>query len=287
MSVGSVTRGRASASQNVYWLLVIPLLALVTVLYAYPIAKVLWISFSDPVLGLQNYEKLITSGTIQRILWRTLRICVIVTLLSVIIGYLVAYAMMHVQDQHRTWMLTLVLVSFWVSVLVRAFAWLTLLRSNGIINEWLIGLGLIDEPLDLVRNQFGVLVGMVHYMIPYAVLPLLANMKGIDTRLMSASRGLGAGAFETFIRIYLPLSLPGIIAAGLLVFIISLGFFVTPAILGGGRVLMIAEYVSVQVLITTQWGTASMLSAVLLITVFGLLFLMSRFVNLNTMFGAR
>jgi putative spermidine/putrescine transport system permease protein len=184
-------------------------------------------------------------------------------------------------------MLTLVLVSFWVSVLVRAFAWLTLLRSNGIINEWLIGLGLIDEPLDLVRNQFGVLVGMVHYMIPYAVLPLLANMKGIDTRLMSASRGLGAGAVETFIRIYLPLSLPGIIAAGLLVFIISLGFFVTPAILGGGRVLMIAEYVSVQVLITTQWGAASMLSAVLLISVFGLLFLMSRFVNLNTMFGAR
>lgn len=287
MSVGSVTRGRASASQNIYWLLVIPLLALVTVLYAYPIAKVLWISFSDPVIGLQNYEKLITSGTIQRILWRTLRICVVVTLLAVIIGYLVAYAMMNVREQHRAWMLTLVLVSFWVSVLVRAFAWLTLLRSNGIINEWLIGLGLIDEPLDLVRNQFGVLVGMVHYMIPYAVLPLLANMKGIDTRLMSASRGLGAGAFETFIRIYLPLSLPGIIAAGLLVFIISLGFFVTPAILGGGRVLMIAEYVSVQVLITTQWGAASMLSAVLLISVFGLLFLMSRFVNLNTMFGAR
>ena len=103
MSVGSVTRGQASAGQNIYWLLVIPLLALVTVLYAYPIAKVLWISFSDPTIGLQNYEKLITSGTIQRILWRTFRICVVVTLLAVIIGYLVAYAMMHVHDQHRTW----------------------------------------------------------------------------------------------------------------------------------------------------------------------------------------
>jgi len=287
LSVGSVTRERPSASQNTYWLLVIPLLALVAVLYTYPIAKVLWISFTDPAVGLQNYEKLITSGTIQRILWTTFRICVVVTLLSLVIGYLVAYAMMNVRDQHRSWMLMLVLVSFWVSVLVRAFAWLTLLRSNGIINTWMIDLGLIDEPLDLVRNEFGVLVGMVHYMIPYAVLPLLANMKGIDTRLMSASRGLGAGAFETFLRIYLPLSMPGIIAGGLLVFIISLGFFVTPAILGGGKVLMIAEYVSVQVLITTQWGTASMLAAVLLLTVFGLLLIMSRFVNLNTMFGAR
>lgn len=272
---------------NIYWLLVLPLLVLVVVLYAFPIAKVLWLSFTDPVLGLQNYRQLIDNEGIRHILWTTLRVCVITTLFGVVIGYLIAYSIMRVGEQQRMWMLMLVLVSFWVSVLVRAFAWLTLLRNNGVINSALMDLNLIEEPLELVRNEFGVLVGMIHYMIPYAVLPLLANMKGIDERLMTASRGLGAGAFETFVRIYLPLSLPGIIAAALLVFVLSLGFFVTPAILGGGKVLMIAEYVSVQILITTLWGKGSMLATVLLASIFGLLFVMSRFIKLNGMFGAR
>lgn len=287
MSISSIKRGGILEAFNIYWLFVLPLLVLVTVLYAYPIAKVLWLSFTDPVLGLQNYQQLIDSEGIHRILWTTLRVCIITTLFGVIIGYLIAYSMLRVGEQQRMWMLMLVLVSFWVSVLVRAFTWLTLLRNNGVVNSALIDLNLIEEPLALVRNEFGVLVGMVHYMVPYAVLPLLASMKGIDERLMTASRGLGAGAFETFVRIYLPLSMPGIIAASFLVFVLSLGFFVTPAILGGGKVLMIAEYVSVQVLITTQWGKASMLATVLLASIFGLLFVMSRFIKLNEMFGAR
>ena len=112
-------------------------------------------------------------------------------------------------------------------------------------------------------------------------------MQGIDQRVVTASRGLGAGAFYTFLRIYLPLSLPGIFAAGLLVFIISLGFYVTPALLGGGRVLMVAEYVSVQVLVTVQWGTASMLATMLLIGVFALMFTLSRFMRIGELFGAR
>ena len=138
-----------------------------------------------------------------------------------------------------------------------------------------------------LRNELGVLIGMVHYMIPYAVLPLLANMQGIDTRIMNASRSLGAGPLYTFARIYLPMTIPGIVAASLLVFIISLGFYVTPAILGGGKVLMIAEYVSVQVLVTLKWGMAAMLATLLLIGVFVLLFILSRFMKLSELFGAR
>ncbi|HUS53992.1 MAG TPA: ABC transporter permease [Thermohalobaculum sp.] len=272
---------------NVYWLLVAPLLVLVLVFYAWPVLGILWLSFTDPEPGLGNYAQLFDGGSLTRILWKTFRICLVTTVISVAIGYLIAYAMTHLGRRERSWMLALVLVSFWVSVLVRAFAWLTLLSRNGLVNGALMGAGLTDEPLALVRNELGVLIGMVHYMIPYAVLPILANMQGIDQRVVSASRGLGAGALYTFARIYLPLSLPGIFAGGLLVFIISLGFYVTPVLLGGGRVLMVAEYVSVQVLVTVQWGTASMLATMLLIGVFALMLTLSRFMRIGELFGAR
>ena len=184
-------------------------------------------------------------------------------------------------------MLTLVLISFWVSVLVRAFSWLTLLGRNGLLNAALVSSGLSEEPINMIRNEFGVLIGMIHYMVPYAVLPLLANMQGIDHRIMDASRSLGAGSLQTFLKIYLPLTKPGVIASSLLVFIISLGFYVTPALLGGGRVLMVAEYVSVQILITVQWGLAAMLATLLLSGVFALLYIMSRFMKIGEVFGAR
>ena len=270
-----------------YWLLVAPLLGLVIALYALPVAEILWLGFADPEPGLQNYEKLFTGTGLARLLWTTLRVCATTTVLSVIVGYLIAYAMVHLGARERAWMMALVLISFWVSVLVRAFAWLTLLGRNGPINGLLTASGLAGEPVAMVRNEFGVLIGMVHYMIPYAVLALLANMQGIDRRLVDASHNLGAGPVVTFLRIYLPLTLPGIVAASLLVFVISLGFYVTPAILGGGRVLMAAEYISVQVLVTVQWGTASMLATLVLASVFALMYVLSRFMKLGDLFGAR
>jgi putative spermidine/putrescine transport system permease protein len=136
-----------------------------------------------------------------------------------------------------------------------------------------------------MRNELGVLIGMVHYMVPYAVLPLLANMQTLDPRVMTASRSLGASAAQTFWRIYLPLTLPGIVASTLLVFILSLGFYITPAILGGGKVLMVAEYISVQLLVTLKWGTAAMLGTLMLAGVLALLWIMSRFMQLSAVFG--
>ncbi|MCB2131440.1 MAG: ABC transporter permease, partial [Rhodobacteraceae bacterium] len=165
------------------------------------------------------------------------------------------------------------------------FSWLMLLGRKGLVNETLLNIGLIAQPIEFMRNELGVLIGMVHYMIPYAVLPLLASMQNIDTRVLSASRSLGATGTQTFWRVYLPLTKPGLVAASLLVFILSLGFYVTPAILGGGKVLMVAEYISVQILVTLRWGTAAMLAALMLFGVLALLFLMSRFMKLSTVFG--
>jgi putative spermidine/putrescine transport system permease protein len=289
-SAGSVALARRETPRiavSPYALLLVPLLAMLLALYAYPLAKVLWISFSDPEIGFQNYEKLVTARGIQRMLWTTFKICAITTFFSMLFGYLVSYAMIHVGERHRLWMMLFVLVPFWVSVLARAFSWVTLLGDTGIVNDLLIGAGVTTEPVAMMRNQLGVLIGMVHYMVPYAVLPLYAAMKGIDPRVVSASRGLGAGPFEAFWRVFLPLSLPGIIAAGVLVFILTLGFFVTPAILGGGKTIMVAEYVSAQILTTARWGIGSMCAMVLLLLVFLLLGIMSRFVDLRSLFGAK
>ena len=148
------------------------------------------------------------------------------------IGYLVAYTALHVHSRHGEWILFFVLLCFWLSVLIRAFAWLTLLQGRGLINTVLMSWGVIETPLALVRNEFGVVLGMVHYMIPYAALPLYANMKGIDPRLVPAARGLGASPWAAFAKVFLPLSSPGILSASILVFILWLGFYVTPALLG-------------------------------------------------------
>ena len=270
-----------------YWWLTVPLLVLLLGLYVYPVLNVLGVSVTDPELGLANYALLFTNEGIQNMLWVTVRICVVTSVLTMLLGYVVAYAVVHVSDRQRLWMLLFILIPFWVSVLIRSFSWLVLLRPEGIINNVLMAIGLISEPLDLVRNEIGVVIGMVHYMLPIAILPLFANMKGIDNRVVAAARGLGAGPFEAFWRIFLPLSLPGLAGSGLLVFIFSLGFFVTPAILGGGKTIMIAEYVSLQILNIVRWGTGTMLAVVLLAMVALLILAMSRVINVRETFGAK
>lgn len=277
---------RLVGQQNLYWLLILPALFMMVVFFVYPLARVLWVSVTEPAPGLANYGLLFTSPAVQRIIVTTIRICTITSLLTLVLGYVVAYAMVHVTEAHRQWMLFCVLLTFWLSVLVRAFAWVMILRSEGPINAALLGLGLVERPVQLVRNEIGVVIGMVHYMLPYAVLPLYANMQGIDRRLVAAARGLGASPFVAFWRVFLPLNRPGIVGAGLLVFVFSLGFYITPAILGGGRTTMIAEYIGIQILATVRWGLATMLASSLLITVFLMIFLMSRVVSLRRLFGA-
>ncbi|MDA0721182.1 MAG: ABC transporter permease [Proteobacteria bacterium] len=278
-------RATPRTALNAGWILVLPFVVLVGALFLGPIFNILWLSVSDPAPGLGNYAELFTRELLGRILWTTLRVCVICTAISVALGYSIAYAMVHAADGMRNKMLGLLLVSFWISVLVRTFSWLMLLGRNGVVNSTLETIGIISEPISFMRNELGVLIGMVHYMVPYAVLPILASMQSIDGRVVQASRSLGATGIQTFLRVYLPLSRAGLVAAALLVFIINLGFYVIPAVLGGGKVLMVAEYISVQVLVTLQWGTAAMLAALLLFGVLALLFLMSRFMKLSTVFG--
>lgn len=272
---------------NSGWHLVGPLLALVTLMFGGGLANIVWLSFADPQPGLQNYDAIISNPSIARLLWTTFRVCAITTVVSVIFGYVIAYAITHAKELSRQKMLLLLLMSFWIPILVRTFSWLIVLGQKGLVNSSLLEIGLISEPLPLIRNELGVVIGMVHYMTPYAVLPLLASMQSVDERFIAASRSLGATAAQTFWRIYLPLTRAGMVAATILVFILSLGFYITPAILGGGKVLMIAEYISIQVLVLARWGIASMLAVLLLVAVFSLLILMSRFMRLSVVLGGR
>jgi putative spermidine/putrescine transport system permease protein len=272
---------------RVYWLLLAAPVFVLAFLYLYPLSKVLWLSVTVPTPGFGNFAKLYTSDAIRHIVGTTARLSAITTVVSLLLGYGIAYAVLHVRQKHAELLLFFVLLSFWLSVLIRAFAWLTLLQNRGVVNTLLLDWGLIDAPLTLVRNEFGVVLGMVHYMIPFAVLPLYANMKGIDPRLVPAARGLGATPGEAFLKVYLPMSVPGLISAGILVFVFSLGFYVTPALLGGGKTIMIAEYIAVQITDTLNWGLGTMLATSLLLTVFGLLAVMSFFVDLRKVFGVK
>ena len=269
------------------WALIAPLLLLISLLFLAPITRILWISLAQPTPGFQNYELVFSNAGIQSVFLNTARICLLTTVTSVCLGYLVAYALVHASRTQFRLMMICVLVPFWISVLVRAFAWLTLLQTNGVINRALMWAGIVHEPLPLVRNELGVIIGMVHYMLPYAILTLYAGMIGIDSRLVSAARGLGAGPLEAFFRVFFPLSLPGVFSAVLLVLIFSLGFYVTPIILGGGKSVMIAELISVQVLQTANWAVGTMLASVLLISVFSLLAIAGRLIDVRKLFGIR
>jgi putative spermidine/putrescine transport system permease protein len=274
-----------SRQEQVYWLFLAPVLLGLLVFFLLPLLQVFWISFSDPDIGTDNYVRLVESHAIQKVVITTLRICLITTAAAVVIGYAIAFTVTLAPPRTRSVLMFAILVPFWMSVLVRAFAWVTLLRNEGVINSFLMSFGVINSPLAMSNNELGVIIGMAHFMTPYAVLPLLASMDGINPALIAAARGLGAGSTQSFLKVFLPLTKPGIFASLILVFIMTLGFFVTPIILGGGRTVMIAEYITVQMQQTLRWGLAAALATVLLAVVLLLIGALSRSMDMRKMLG--
>lgn len=265
--------------------LTLPLLGFLAVVFVLPVGAVVLRSFRDPVPGLQNYREIVTSPLYLDVLANTFLIAFSVTALALAIGYPYAYLMTLVSRSWRAVLLVAVLLPFWTSLLIRSFAWVLLLRDTGAVNAALLGLGLIDQPLQLMRNLTGVVIGMVQVMLPFAVLPLYATMRGIDRRLLEAAEGLGARPSLAFWRIFVPLTVPGVTAGALLVFVQSLGFYITPALLGGPEDVMLSQLIVEQVTTVLQWGFASALAVVLLVATVALLAVSSRFVDLRRYLG--
>lgn len=271
---------------TLYRLLPLPALILLVLVYLVPLSQVLILSVTDPEPGLGNYALLFTNAGIAHMLANTARICAITAAASLILGYAVSYALTQAPPARRRLILAGVMLPLWVSVLARAFAWVALLRREGLVNTWLTQWGVISEPLPLMWNTFGVAVGMVHYMTPFAILAMAAHMQSIDRSLVSAARGMGATPNQAFRNVFFPLSLPGVAGAAVLVTIFSLGFYVTPVLLGGGRVLMVAEYVSLQIQELLRWGVGTMLATTLVFAIAALLGL-SRVIGLRAIPGVR
>lgn len=252
---------------RIFLIFILPALLFIGGLFVYPVLKVLAISVTDPLPGFGNYMLLLENPALRRVFLTTIRIAALTTVISVAVGYVLAYRMHMAGAVELRIIVFCLMFPLWTSVLVRAFSWVVLLQNNGLVNAFLIDIGLLDKPASLIRNELGVLIGMVHVMIPYATLPIYSAMRGIDPRLNQAARSLGATSWPAFWRIFFPLTLPGIGAGMILVFIISIGFYVTPIVLGGGKVVMVAEYISVQITETLRWGLGSMLATTLLVVV--------------------
>jgi len=245
--------------------LVTPAVLMVGVLFAYPVAALLLMSITSPQPGLQNFAKLAEAPVYLKSLWNTVVISGSVTLTCALLAYPIAYTMAHATARLRRLLLFFVLVPFWSSILVRTFAWMVLLQKKGLINKALIDyLGLIEMPLTLIYNRVGVVIGMSHILLPFMILPLYSVLTRIDPTLSNAAASLGAPPVRNFLYVYLPLSLPGLFAGSLLVFVMGLGYYITPALLGGPGDAMIAQLIEMQVADFGDWGLAGALSVVLL-----------------------
>ena len=253
--------------------LTLPALLLLTLLFVLPLGRLFALSFEG---GLGWYEKALTGGLYTTILFKTFEIAAIVTLCCLVIGYPVAFLLATTTPTWRTIGFAFVMLPLWTSVLVRTYAWMVLLGRNGIINRILIDSALMDEPLPMLNSRTAVILGMVHVMLPFMILPVYSALIRIDPDLPKAAEGLGAKPRQIFTTITLPLTLRGVVAGVTLVFVVSLGFYITPALLGGGKVTRFAMLIEQQVREFLAWNFAGALSVVLLLVTLAVFWLLNQ-----------
>lgn len=264
-----------------------PAAVLVVLLIIIPTGWLFWLSLFDDagMLSLNNYARMFESKSYTRIFTTTFKVSFLTTLLCILLGYPLAYFLAQLPKRWAALGLMAVLLPFWTSLLVRTYAWLVVLQRKGLINQWGMELGLWDAPIQLAHNLNGTLIGMAHIMLPFLVLPLYGSMKAIDFDLMRAAANLGAGPARAFRHVFLPLSLPGLFAGVIIVFVLCLGFFVTPAVLGGGKVIMVSMKIETLIDLFYNFGTASALGVVLLALTLLVLFAAHKLLHLDRVLG--
>ena len=268
-------------------LLILPGFLLVAVLFAWPVAQLVASSFSHGSDAFVHYERIFSEPIYIRVLARTLFLSAATAIICAILGYPLAYQLTRSGPVGKALILLCILIPFWTNLLVRSYGWIILLNPQGIINDLLRRIGWIDGSVPLVYNTAGVLIGMTQIMLPYMILPLAAVMSRIDPTMMNAARSLGASPMATFRKIYLPLTMPGMMAGGLLVFMISLGFFVIPALLGGPRNLLLAQLIEFNINQTLNWPFAAAMCTVLLVATIVLYWVGDHFFDLGKLWGGR
>ncbi|WFE74064.1 ABC transporter permease subunit [Roseinatronobacter sp. S2] len=219
------------------------------------------------IASLENYRFLLTDALYRNAYLSSIRIAAISTVFALLIGYPMAYFIARAPEPRRSLLLLLVILPFWTSFLLRVYAWMGFLRTNGVINNMLIGMGVIDQPLVMMQTDFAVYIGIVYTYLPFMILPLYANLTKLDGALLEAASDLGASPVVTFFTVTLPLSLPGIVAGSMLVFIPAIGEYVIPALLGGPDTLMIGRVLWDEFFGSRDWPVASAVAIVMLVLV--------------------
>lgn len=257
----------------------LPALALLVLFFALPVLVLLLRSVLEPEPGLQNYRELFGSATYARVFLNTFLVSAVVTAVTLAIGFPLAWLLAVLPGRWSSVLFGIVLLSMWTNLLARTYAWMVLLQRTGAINKLLLGMGLIDRPLPLVNNLVGVTVGMTYIMLPFVILPLHATFRTIDPAILQAASLCGAGRWQAFRRVLVPLALPGVAAGGLMVFVMSLGYFVTPALLGGTSNMMLAELIAQLVQSLLNWGLGGAAAFVLLVVTMAIYALQLRYLG--------
>src|SRR2546426_876807 len=247
-----------------YLLLLLPALIALGVFFVYPLFGILLRSVYKNGYTLESYRQIVGTSVYLMVIGLTFRTAAVVTLLALLLGYPLSYVLATVRPRLARVLVVIVVLPFLTSIIVRTYAWMVLLGSNGVVNQYLLAFGVTRAPLRLLYNQAGVIVGMTYVLLPFMVLTLASVMRGIDPALVRAAHSLGASRWQAFRRVFLPLSAPGIAGGTLLVFILSLGFFITPALMGGPSDVMIAILIEREVEFTLNWSFASALGVILL-----------------------
>ncbi len=271
--MSAVTRpaaGRQRVWRSGEGLLVLPALLFYFAIYIYPLSRVASWSFFEHGPTLKFYRELFGEPAYFRALRNTLEISLLSTALCLLLGYPLAYVMATTSPRARRAVMVLILIPFWTSILVRTFAWIVILGTHGLLNRMLVALGLTGAPVRLLFDMTGVQIGMVHVLLPFMVFPLFAVMTRIDANIVRVARSLGAVPRRAFLHIFLPLSLPGITAGSVLVFLLAVGFYITPALLGGPGQITLATMIDMEINTFLNWGLAASLGVVLLVVVGGI-----------------
>ncbi|MEQ8442607.1 MAG: ABC transporter permease [Alphaproteobacteria bacterium] len=244
-----------------------PIVILIVVVFDYPIIEsVLWSVYDEDTGGLTfaHYQAFWSSEAYGRIIFRTFEIAAKVTLLTVLVGYPLAYWCTKQTVRVRVIVLGLVVMTFWVSILVRTYAWIVILGSNGLINRALKALGVTEDGVAFLYNETGILIGMTNVLLPFFLLPLYSAMTKVDGRLIQVAETLGAGPIRRFWSVFFPLTVPALVSSSILIFILSMGFYITPAVLGGGRIPLVANMMDLLINRFANWEMAAVVAVVLM-----------------------
>ena len=243
----------------------LPALLLLLLFFVVPVLLLLLRSVTEPETGFQNYAELFGTATYAKVFLNTFVVSALVTALSLLIGFPVAWMLAIMPERRAMMLFAIVLLSMWTNQLVRTYAWMVLLQRTGVINKTLMQLGLIDSPLPLVNNLVGVTIGMTYIMLPFVILPIYGVIRKIDPAILQAAALCGASKWQALTRVLLPLSSRGMAAGGLMVFVVTLGYYITPALLGGTANMMLAELIAQLVQSLLDWGLGGAAAFVLLV----------------------